>query len=229
MADQHSRYWRGPEAEGLQTRYRSLSEAQETGGTELVPTSAGDTEMAALEVEMADTSGPYWSGPEAEAKQERYRQLLELRDGVPEAEGFDGPAASEIASTFGLSVESAELAQGKVAAISAEMPNLDEVNMAVAGLPDTCRIAVVKEFAQPAASFPAATAEQLTQFRETGAGQLLMQEWGDSAAQRLGVILGRWDRLCSHLSNDDYLMLDDFFRVRLTPAERAGILVVLAG
>ena len=48
-----------------------------TARTMSAHTGAVDAELAQLEAEMADTKGPYWSGPDAEAEQERYRQLLE--------------------------------------------------------------------------------------------------------------------------------------------------------
>jgi hypothetical protein len=57
---------------------------------------------------------------------------------------------------------------------------------------------------------------------------LLAREWGGAMAQRLGAILARWNRLCEQLSDDDTAMPDDFYRLRLTPAERASVLRVLA-
>ena len=38
-------------------------------------------EKAALQAEQADTDGPYWKGPDANAKQARYRELLALEEG----------------------------------------------------------------------------------------------------------------------------------------------------
>jgi hypothetical protein len=222
MSDQHSDYWR---SETKQQRLRELYQAQESGGSVPAIPSAVDTEIAEIEEAMKDAHGAYWNSPEMQA---RFRQLLSLRDGGPEPEGFDAPAASEIASVFGLSDEAAALVRGTAAAIEAELSDPDGVNAAVAGLPDTCRAGIVREFSQPAAQFLAATDEELAQFRKTGAGQLLVHEWGDSARQRLGVILSRWDRLCSQLSDDDFVMLDDFYRMRLGAAERAAVLRRLA-
>jgi hypothetical protein len=73
-----------------------------------------------------------------------------------------------------------------------------------------------------------AHAEQLARFRATSAGRSLARDCGGAIAQRLGAILARWNRLCEQLSDDDTAMADDFYRLRLTPAERASVLRVLA-
>ena len=49
----------------------------------VVPGAGGDVgktiavELADLKKEMANQNGPYWKGPDADAKQARYRQLLD--------------------------------------------------------------------------------------------------------------------------------------------------------
>ncbi len=60
-----------------------------------VPTDAGEinNELEVLQEEMADTRGPYWSGPGAQRKQARYRQLVEAQEGLEG--GVDGPGEAE--------------------------------------------------------------------------------------------------------------------------------------
>ncbi len=78
------------------------------------------------------------------------------------------------------------------------------------------------------ARLPAADKNSLVQFGATSAGRILVSEWGADAARRLAVALHRWDRLTADLSDDEFDQLDDFFRVRLQPQERAAILRRLA-
>ena len=60
-----------------------------------VPTDAGEinNELEGLQEEMADTRGPYWSGPRAERKQARYRQLVEAQERLEG--GADGSEEAE--------------------------------------------------------------------------------------------------------------------------------------
>jgi hypothetical protein len=48
-----------------------------SGGADIAKTI--EAELAALTAEAADSKGPYWRGPQAEAKQARKQQLLELQ------------------------------------------------------------------------------------------------------------------------------------------------------
>ena len=51
-----------------------------------------------------------------------------------------------------------------------------------------------------------------------------MEEWGNDAARRLAVVLHRWERLVTPLSDTEFKQLDDFYRNRLRPHERAAVL-----
>ena len=76
--------------------------------------------------------------------------------------------------------------------------------------------------------FPAASPDELAQFSETGAGTILAAEWGADARNKLAVALFRWDRLSAPLDDATFDALDDFFRNRLRPEERASVLRTLA-
>lgn len=106
LGDRHSEYWQGPKAEALQQEYRDLVEADEQGkalrrSVSLSPDAArtligstmtadrqpaGDESAsmdraAELQALMADQHSEYWRGPEADALQQEYRDLIESRDG----------------------------------------------------------------------------------------------------------------------------------------------------
>ena len=59
----------------------------------VVPGATGDPgksvegELIELKKEMANTNGPYWKGPEAEKKQARYRQLLDVHERLKQKSG----------------------------------------------------------------------------------------------------------------------------------------------
>ncbi len=105
----------------------------------------------------------------------------------------------------------------------------DDVVAAFDGLDGNVTGAVYKELASAyVPRLPSADKNSLDQFGATGAGRILVSEWGADAARRLAVILHRWDRLTADLSDDEFDRLDHFFRVRLQPQERAAILRRLA-
>ncbi len=67
-----------------------------------------------------------------------------------------------------------------------------------------------------------------TAFAGSGAGQILVREWGDEAARKLAVALYRWERLIADLSETEEAEIDDFYLRRLRPQERAAVLRRLA-
>lgn len=62
----------------------------------------------------------------------------------------------------------------------------------------------------------------------TGAGRILAGEWGADTPRRLAAALYRWGRLTGELTDAEFDEIDDFFRNRLRPTERAAILRRLA-
>ncbi len=68
----------------------------------------------------------------------------------------------------------------------------------------------------------------LEEFANTSAGDILVDEWGAEAAHKFSVILFRWERLTEPLSDAEFDQLDDFYRNRLRPHERAAVLRRLA-
>lgn len=77
MRNPASEYWRGPDAERHQARYRDLLRSRYLWDTdETKPTVEPVAELARLRKLMADPNSAYWKGPEAEGHQARYRKLL---------------------------------------------------------------------------------------------------------------------------------------------------------
>ena len=108
-------------------------------------------------------------------------------------------------------------------------PAAEEVAQAFDGLPDNLQSAVYREFSN--AYVPAtgsADGDTLAQFGGTGAGKILVAEWGADAARRLNVALFRWARMTEDLNETEFDALDDFYRVRLRPQERVAVLRRLA-
>jgi hypothetical protein len=75
---------------------------------------------------------------------------------------------------------------------------------------------------------PAADPADLETFAGSGAGRILVGEWGDEAGRKLATALYRWERLTENLSDSEFAELDDFYRLRLRPQDRAAVLRRLA-
>ena len=75
---------------------------------------------------------------------------------------------------------------------------------------------------------PAADPADLETFSESGAGRILVEEWGDEAGRKLATALYRWDRMIADLTETEEAELDDFYLNRLRPQERAAVLRRLA-
>ena len=105
----------------------------------------------------------------------------------------------------------------------------DEVASAFDGLNDNCRAAVYREFSNAyTPRLPAADPADLEEFSESSAGRILVKEWGDDAGRKLATALYRWERTVEGLSDAEFAELDDFYRLRLRPQERAAVLRRLA-
>ena len=105
----------------------------------------------------------------------------------------------------------------------------DEVISAFDGLADNTRASVYKEFGNPyTPQQPAADSNDLATFAESGAGRILVGEWGDEAGRKLAVALYRWDRMIADLTETEEAEIDDFYLKRLRPQERAAVLRRLA-
>ena len=73
-----------------------------------------------------------------------------------------------------------------------------------------------------------ATPDQITEFRDTDHGRLVISEWRDNVPRKLGNILFRWGRLTCELSDEEFAEIDRYFRDGLQPHERAAVLRQLA-
>jgi hypothetical protein len=102
MANARSPYWKGPQAERLQARYRDLTQAPPVArpGSRPTPSASGGapTEIAKFEAMMRDPRSEYWKGPNAEKNQARYRALIgggpsvrrESQHSIGDKRRFDG-------------------------------------------------------------------------------------------------------------------------------------------
>ena len=219
---------------------------------------AESTELDGLRSEMADSQGKNFDGDwsrhywNSEKKQARAQEMLAREAGEPD--GASEPAGQamtdgDVPSFFdGLSTMGSvgadfaqELARGDaqnavqtIASVSNDI--LDgmgasgaDVSAAFDGLPSNVQASVYREFASAyVPPQPAADAADLATFAESGTGQILTQEWGESAGRNLATALFRWDRMVENLSDRDVAAVDDFYLNRLQPNERTSILRRLA-
>lgn len=83
MASPGSAYYRGPDAERHQARYRELLEQGVTTHSRNPPASTeqADTRIAEIEKLIRKSGSEYWKGLNAEALQQEYRDLVERNGG----------------------------------------------------------------------------------------------------------------------------------------------------
>ncbi len=203
--------------------------------------------VAVLVVVAGHQMDGYWNG---ERKQARYREILDLESGTvgdaaePAHFAEDNvPAVLEVLSGMGeIGAQFAEENRDNGAKLTLEtMEDMrvgiladmgvtaEEVASAFDGLGDNVRAAVYREFASAyVPQQPATDPADLETFAESGAGRILVGEWGDDAGRKLATALYRWERTVEGLSDAEFAELDDFYRLRLRPQERAAVLRRLA-
>lgn len=192
-----------------QARAKALYEAQERLQGEAQGTSPGDPSEQAVAMTEADVGAAI---------------------GTVGGMGQIGAAwADELGRSGGRSA--LEYGEEMRVAILADMgETADVVAQAFEGLDDNVRASVYRELANAyVPRLPPADKDTLAQFAETGAGKILVAEWGADAAHRLNTALFRWDRMTDDLDDTEFDEIDDFFRNRLRPHERAAVLRRLAG
>lgn len=183
---------------------------------------AVDAEIAAIEKEMADRDSGYWKD---EAKQQRYRDLVSIRDHAAPPE-----AMAVAARDFGMAEADASVTWEKAMrmeeSMSAEVRV--DINASLGQLPGELRGGIVREFAMPVPAVGEATPQQLEAFADTEAGAILMAKWCPYAPRRLATIQARWQRVRAGLDDDEWRWLDWFIDESLQPAEVAVASGVLA-
>ncbi len=103
------------------------------------------------------------------------------------------------------------------------------ITTAIDGLDDNVRASVYREFSNAyTPRLPAADRDDLDRFAESGAGQILVKEWGEAAGRNLAIALYRWDRMTEGLSDTEFAEIDDFYLRRLGANEKASVLRRLA-
>ena len=94
---------------------------------------------------------------------------------------------------------------------------------------DNVRASVYRELSNAyTPQLSAADRADLETFAESGAGQILVREWGDEAGRKLATALYRWDRMTEDLTETEEAEIDDFYLNRLRSQERAAVLRRLA-
>ena len=253
MADRNSGYWKSP---ARQQRFRELTEARQ-GGTpppvhaEVLPAGSKIARLQELETMMKDRYGPYWHSP---ALQDEYLRLVagEIRTSHAFTPPADAPRLSDAERSTALSNVAALGDAG--ARWAAEMsrsgdlsllefgdvvrqqivadlgPSGAEVGAAFDGLSDAVRVSFYREIGNAyAPRQPPASRADTDQFAATDAGRILKQQWGQDVPRKLATVLYRWDRFAKNLSAAEFSEIDDFYRNRLRPHEKAAILRRLAG
>ena len=153
----------------------------------------------------------------------RVAQVADLRALGTIGAGF----ADELGSGAKIAVEAIE--QTRVDILDGMGDTANDVVMAFEGLSDNVKGATYAELARAyVPRLPPADEADVEEFAETSAGKLLIPEWGADAGHKLAVALFRWERLVTPLTESEFAEIDDFYRRRLRPRERAGILKRLA-
>lgn len=81
MANRESRYWKGPDAASLQSRWRELyDQGVRADGQRSTADPDVDGRMGEIEALMGNPSSEYYRGSHAQALQQEYRELIERRE-----------------------------------------------------------------------------------------------------------------------------------------------------
>ena len=194
----------------------------------------------------------YWNN---ETKQARARELMAREAGTEARDAPPPPGASSqapsaggivpaggrapvnvaelagLANTLDISSDAVEAGYDAALAIEAGMgTSAGDVNMAVAGLPDSLRAAMVRELSSAyVPRQPEADQAAVEAFKRTGAGVILAREWGGDLARRLGIALARVERFENTLDDASFRAWQDFWKHRLRSQEQAAILRTLTG
>lgn len=149
MVEDNRAYWKD---EPMQRRYAELLQAEENGAPS--PPAPASNRMNEIERMMADTKGPYWSGPRAEQLQDEYGRLLRgvTAPAANAAHGQDFETARDVLAAKGFTgrLSDADLSHGerqRVEILSGMGATASDVVDAFNGLPDKIQALIYAEMA----------------------------------------------------------------------------------
>lgn len=215
---------RGVNFDGQWADHYSHNEKKQSRARELLTREAG------LPLEPEDRAQPVTDDPAPEGLEVTMTEaeVAGSLDTIAAMGTIGGAWANELRNSGDL--EALEVVEDVRADIVADFgATAPDVIAAFAGLSENCQAAAYREFGTPyVPQLPPASPDDLAEFNGTSAGQILAKEWGQDAGRRLAVALFRWERLTENLSDTEFAELDDFYRLRLRPQERAAVLRRLA-
>jgi hypothetical protein len=164
---------------------------------------------------LRDQSSPYWRGPQSEAIQARYRELIEV-------------AEVGYAPTPGTPKELGDAILG----ILRDVPDdgrEDLVRGFDEALPDAVQRAVFAEISRrDATSVPPASAADVQRFATTPEGAALAREWNNAAPQKLAMLRARIGRFLAAVPAEDQAQARHFVNA-MQPAEFLAVARHLTG
>jgi hypothetical protein len=192
------------------------------------------TEIAEIENMMADTRGPYYQGPMAEANQSRYADLIAQRDAAPvpaskEAvsrqtevqpdkaamdywQGAEGQKIIKEWEKAGGVQKNLDAALAFADTLNKALPQetLADLNEQYRRLPITVHSAVFAEFANPYTKVSTVSSKEVASFSECPSGAEMVAEWGNDAPRHIAAFRARYKRMSARLSDRDTAKLLDF-------------------
>lgn len=177
---------------------------------ELVPYEQVETEIAAIERDLRFDRQSYNRDV---AKQDRYRQLLEMRDGQSVA-ATTNDAVVPIASQAEFQREHGTL-EGYQTYMAASRFAADiltqmgpgearSLSSSFEALPDSITDPVLFEMFTRAPARDLITNADVSLFASTPAGGAMVREWGHEAHDRLGTLRARWVRMRDGMDEGDW-------------------------
>lgn len=202
------------------------------------------TELARIESTIATDRDVYFRD---DVMQERYRELISARDGVPTGrpEPSDAWRGSVEEALKGLPADLAEEwaarpggAQGAVwrwqdAAVGVlwsigDRDLILDFVVSFQGLPDSARAAAIREAAEGAPHLiRTANDEEVEAFKGLGCPEFL-DAWGLSASRRVAIVFERYNRMLANMTPQAAREFHHWFWT-ITPTERRAIIWVLSG
>ncbi len=218
----------------MQARYLELLEAREAGESPQA-VSPGDTEIASIQQRMQTDFAGYQKDSEMQA---RYLELLSVKEGVV-ASPLSGAAAiskADLGDPVKIIAEYRSDGKNETADVlewegTDLKTNVLSINLAALNvvqdigdedganiflesfnrLPDKVQSQTFDALLAPAYDQREATSDEIATFvAEDDAGETLVEEWGENAAYRLGVVKARTAKIFAGLSVDEKRQVEHF-------------------
>ncbi|HXF55290.1 MAG TPA: hypothetical protein VNK52_14330 [Hyphomicrobiaceae bacterium] len=207
-------------------RWYGLTEAEVSQLSTAAPNPG--TALTAIHAELAEIaklrrSDPrkYWS----DAVQTRERELIEIRDGHAD---IDPLLREEWARTGGIDLNRRKVeAAGRRALQELDAKDAAALEASVSDLPIGARREICRFLAVDPAGWRPASEEDVAEFRKSDIGDLV-DEWGNAAAHKLGIVFGRMRLMAREMSAKDRSRAEAWFD-GLNAAQAKAVFKALAG